>query len=151
HIHFPNAYLLGVRQVFGLAVSTGVMSPLVLAFKVMRQCRAPVRRKIVDWAGQGPPLAVGKIVHTAHEAGGIVRTIIPKNFVGRGAPLQARALLPVPGGGLTDLCPAVLLFQIEEPDVGSVRGPDWPIIEIDSHGQYITTRRIKLEALVEEE
>lgn len=76
-------------------------------------------------------------------------TIIPHHFAGTaGQPLQHAPLLPVPGQGAADLCPAIVVLQVHVSQLDAIIRPGRTVLKIHLIPQHQTTRHIKLKFVV---
>ena len=92
-----------------------------------------------------------KVVRPADEVAAVVGAVVPEDLVRAAAPSQAAALLPVPGRGLADLRPLVVVLQVDVANLSAVGGRHVAILKIDLHGQRVPARLIELQAVEEPE
>src|SRR5688572_33490810 len=83
----------------------------------------------VDWMGNGPQLACGRIEDSADEV--VVLAVVPEDFgCAAGNPLEHAALLPAPRFRAAELNPAVVVLEVHHADADFVVRLGLTVLEV---------------------
>jgi hypothetical protein len=112
HIHFLDADFGRGNLSFKAVGNPDVVGAFSVphALELVCQRESAVTRDVIDGPRERAAGSRFEIVRPADEVTAVVGEVVPENLVRITAPCQAASLLPVPGRGLADLRPLVVVL-----------------------------------------